>query len=272
MVYPMVGESTMKRFYPSKSYYSYKTKPKKNFLNRLREYLIQHYYSPTVLSSIFSVFVKNVPAIPTYAPKGKILDVGCGSGGTLQMLSELGWITYGLEIDKLAVHMAHRIGQKRVYIGGYRKMNDFPPESFDAIRLYHVIEHLDDPVRCLRLIRRGLKANGEVILGIPNAGGLLARIFGKYWYGLDCPRHRFAFTQANLKSLLEQNGFTPTQTGYFSAGGLLGSVQYYLYERFGIRRDLVNTLFLVFLTYPFEWLADFFRMGDVCVIRARKAV
>src|SRR3989344_8036489 len=61
---PQPSQTVLKNHYPSNLYYSYQNK-KKNFFNKLRTYLIKHYYNPTLLSKIFSAIIKKVPAMPT---------------------------------------------------------------------------------------------------------------------------------------------------------------------------------------------------------------
>ena len=108
--------------------------------------------------------VQGVPAIPQKPriKKGKILDVGCGSGDTLALLKKLGWDVYGLEIDKNAVKVARERGLVNVKLGGYEKIASFPNNYFDSIRLYHVIEHIPDPRACLKLIYKKLKPGGRL--------------------------------------------------------------------------------------------------------------
>ncbi len=267
---PQPSQKILKRHYPSSHYYSYQSTDREGFFDTVRTYLLRHYYRPSLLSRFISIVIKNVPAIPSYKTKGKVLDVGCGIGDTLEILAELGWEPYGLEIDKKAVAIAKKKGLSRVRLGSHKDIRRYPNNYFDAVRLYHVIEHIDDPRLCLRLIYRKLKKGGELIIGTPNYHSFARFLFGNYWYNLDVPRHLFIFSPDTLQRMFLDIGFTDLQAEYCSAGGIVGSLQYILPKIAGRKMNLLNQLWLVLLFYPLEWILDKIHIGDVFVIRARK--
>ena len=184
---------------------------KKVFFGELRSFLISH--------RLFGL----VPAMPSQKV-GRILDIGCGSGDTLALLKSVGWDVYGLDIDAAAIRAAHKRGLKNVSLGTYENLKKHPDNFFEAIRLYHVIEHLNDPNNCLRLAYKKLKPGGELIIGTPNVGSLVARIFRRYWYNLDCPRYLHLFTPKTLRTLARKNKFYRHETTFVSAGGWVGSI------------------------------------------------
>lgn len=258
------------KYYPKARYYSYRDQDEGGFLGTLRNYLLQHYYKPTLLSHLISIVIHNVPAIPTYHTNGKILDIGCGTGGTLISLRKLGWETYGVDIDAKAIKIAKTNGVEHAYVGTYQKLASFPDNFFDAVRLYHVIEHLYHPGDCLRLIRKKLKRNGELIIGTPNSDSLVSKIFGKYWYNLDAPRHLVLFNPKNLELAVRKNGFSVQKTEFCSAGGILGSLGYLFSEKLQRNVSLLSNQWLVILVYPIEWILDKAGLGDIFVAVARK--
>lgn len=273
---PIPEDTILKKHYPSKNYYSYQETEEKGFFYRLRSYLVRHYYKATLFSLIFSSLVQKVPALPKQVEDqftdsgGKILDLGCGSGDTIFLLQELGWDVYGLEIDRKAVSIARERGLLNVKYGGYEKIDNFPNNYFDAIRLYHVIEHLNNPTRCLRLIYKKLKPRGELIMGTPNIDSLTSRVFKKFWYNLDIPRHLFLFSPKTLSRMTKEEGFSRINIEFCSAGGLIGSVVYLLNNFTGRRYNPNNFLWLFFLFYPLEWLLDKIKLGDIFILRAIK--
>lgn len=268
---PQPSKETLKKYYPSFNYYSYVKNKKKGFFEMLRTYLIKHYYSPTLLSLLISNLIQKVPAIPdTFVKSGRIIDIGCGAGDTLLLLKDLGWNTFGIEIDKNAIENAKKRGLSNIKLGTYRDLARYPDNYFDAVRLYHVIEHLDDPFLCLSLIKKKLKKNGELIIGTPNIKSLVGTIFKSHWYNLDSPRHLFIFSPVTLKKLVDKEGFINKKIEFGSAGGIAGSIQYLINDIFGKRIDLIHWLPIAIIFYPLEWLLDKFSLGDVFTIRASK--
>lgn len=266
---PRPTRESLKKYYPSKKYYAYTSSTKKGLFGILREYLVTHYYHPNLFSLFISTFIQNVPAMPSYVKNGNILDIGCGAGDTLVLLKNVGWDTYGLDMDEWALKNAKKRGLKNLRLGTYEALAKYPDNFFDAIRLYHVIEHIDDAVVCLRLIRQKLKKNGELVVGAPNVDSIVSRLFRSYWYNLDIPRHVILFSPKTLTKLAKKEGFSVQKIEYCSAGGIIGSIQYVLSSLLNTKIDLIHILFFVLLFYPFDWLLNKIGNGDVFVMRAK---
>ena len=265
---PRPTQEALKKYYPSKKYYAYTSSTKKGLFGILREYLIRHYYHPTLLSMFISTFIQDVPAMPSYVKNGKILDIGCGAGDTLMLFKNLGWDTYGLDMDTWALMNAKKRGLKHLRLGTYEALGKYPNNYFDSIRLYHVIEHIDDAALCFSLIRRKLKKNGELVIGTPNVDSIVSKLFRSYWYNLDVPRHVMLFSPRTLTKLAKKEGFSVKKINYCAVGGIIGSVQYLIEGLLHKKIDLIHTLPFVLLFYPFDWLLNKLRNGDVFVMRA----
>lgn len=138
-------------------------------------------------------------------PRGKILDVGCGSGIFLRQLKEKGWQTYGVEISPIAARRAQTLGLE-VFTGELHQAK-FSINYFDVILMKHVLEHLNDPLRTLEEARRILKDEGVLIISVPNVQSVEARVFGKYWEGFELPRHLYHFSPYTLRLLLKKSRF-----------------------------------------------------------------
>jgi 2-polyprenyl-3-methyl-5-hydroxy-6-metoxy-1,4-benzoquinol methylase len=143
-----------------------------------------------------------------YQSGAKLLDIGCGDGAYIQMLSRQGWQVVGLEPDEKAAKLAQQKGME-VHIGTLESVQ-FEDNSFDVITLNHVIEHLYDPVDSLKRVWHLLKPGGYVWLATPNTDSLGYQKYKKFWRGLEIPRHLVLFSSIHLTSILQELGFDAT--------------------------------------------------------------
>jgi SAM-dependent methyltransferase len=137
-------------------------------------------------------------------PGGRVLDIGCNSGGFLALMRRLGWQTLGVELDPVAAGLARQQGLE--VLDQPIEELEFPDESFEAITMHHVIEHLADPVSVLRRLSRWLKPGGRLVTLSPNPQSCAARTYGKHWRELDAPRHLVLPSPDGLRRLLEGAG------------------------------------------------------------------
>jgi SAM-dependent methyltransferase len=141
---------------------------------------------------------------PPWRGRGRYLDVGCGSGSALGVAAALGWSVAGVEVDRAAAQKARRFS-RRVHTGDLLEA-PFAPGEFDVVTAFHVLEHVPDPVAAVRRMLEWLAPGGLLVLEVPNAGGLGARLFGRAWSGLELPRHLSHFTPATLERLVASAG------------------------------------------------------------------
>jgi len=268
-ILPQPKQEILVKHYSAESYYSYSANNYKSIFGRLRSYAISLLYDNSWFSWLVSILIQ-VPAMPDRVRNGKILDIGCGSGETLAQLQSIGWLGYGLDIDKKAIINARKLGVLNASLGSHKDIVKYKNSMFDAIRLYHVIEHISDPREALALIKKKLKPGGQLIIGTPNSASLLARLSRSFWYNLDCPRHLFIFSPESLNKLLWEFGFLNLRIKYISAGGIVGTIQYLLEQVFFRKIDLINRVWIVLLFYPLERIIDFLKVGDIFVTYARK--
>jgi len=134
---------------------------------------------------------------PTAPPELKVLDVGCGNGSAIVELVHRGHVCVGFEIDPDAAAVA-RIRGAMVVVASSLEEANFHHGSFDLVLANHVIEHVRDPVATMRLMGLLSRPNGHVAVSVPNAGSIVAKVFGPAWIGHEVPRHMQLFTAESL--------------------------------------------------------------------------
>jgi SAM-dependent methyltransferase len=136
---------------------------------------------------------------------GRLLDVGCGRGTFLTEMRRAGWNVQGIEPDASAAAVGQASGVSVINA----PLEDAPlsPESFDAVTLNHVIEHLYDPVAALRILYGHLRPGGVMWIATPNLESRGHGRYGRDWIGLDPPRHLVLFTRSALSRAVESAGF-----------------------------------------------------------------
>ena len=133
---------------------------------------------------------------------GAVLDLGCSSGGFLQSLKNTGLKLFGIEISEQEAQRARTNSGAEVFVGEILDA-DFPPESFDIVTCFHVLEHVYNPREVLAKVRNWLKPGGIFYLLIPNIETIEISLFHSYWYGLELPRHLYHHSPASLRRLFE---------------------------------------------------------------------
>ncbi|MDD4938185.1 MAG: class I SAM-dependent methyltransferase, partial [Candidatus Shapirobacteria bacterium] len=135
-----------------------------------------------------------------------ILDVGCGTGDLISFFKKNGYSVRGLEINKSAKAFVKENVFGEISFTTLKKAS-FKKNSFDVVTANHVLEHVYDLKKFLNEIKMFLKKNGCFYLKVPNFGYWEYKVFGKYSYALEVPRHMYFFDKKSLKNLLISNGF-----------------------------------------------------------------
>jgi SAM-dependent methyltransferase len=135
----------------------------------------------------------------------RILDVGCGTGANLLMLSKYG-DAEGVDVSEDALAFCRERGLKNVKLGAAEKL-PYDDGSFDLVTALDVVEHLDDDLGGLREMRRVLRPGGRVLLFVPTF---------MFLWGLqdDVSNHRRRYRLPELRRVLEQAGFEIERTTY----------------------------------------------------------
>ncbi len=148
-------------------------------------------------------------------PPGPILDIGCGGGMFLQDMSRRGFETYGVDVSRDAAGICWRRFEIPAAVATLPRM-PFRPGSFGLVTMYHVLEHLHDPVGAVLQAWELLRPGGRLVVQTPNAASWQMYLLGDSWSGIDVPRHLINFRDSDLESLLDYCGFTVRRRKYFS--------------------------------------------------------
>ena len=135
----------------------------------------------------------------------RILDVGCGTGANLLMLSKYG-DAEGVDVSEDALAFCRERGLENVKLGAAEKL-PYEDGTFDLVTALDVVEHLDDDLGGLREMRRVLRPGGRVLLFVPTF---------MFLWGLqdDVSNHRRRYRLPELRRVLEQAGFEIERTTY----------------------------------------------------------
>lgn len=180
-------------YYKSENYISH-SNTSKGLINRL-----YHFVRKNTLVRKRKMIVK-----ATGLATGNLLDIGSGTGSFLQKMRTHGWQTTGLEPDATARKVAKELYQLDLREGD--DLFNLPAKSFDAVTMWHVLEHVHDLHGYIRQIRNLLKENGKLFIAVPNYTALDAAIYKEYWAAYDVPRHLYHFSPRSMKVLMEKNG------------------------------------------------------------------
>ena len=142
----------------------------------------------------------------TKLASGMLLDVGTGTGAFLNEMDISGWHTTGLEPDFDARQKAMTLYKLPVHEP--TQLFELSQHSFDAITLWHVLEHVYDLSGYLRQFGKILKPSGLLFIAVPNYTSYDAKHYQNNWAAYDVPRHLHHFSPESMETLAHQFGFT----------------------------------------------------------------
>lgn len=212
--------------------------------------------------------------------EGRLLDAGCATGNFLDGMRKRGnWQVWGVEVNEKAARYAQERFGLDVFIGELWEAN-YPAHHFNVVTLWHVLEHLHDPLDTLKEIGRVLKDDGALILSVPNSDSFDARIFGHYWIGLDPPRHLYTFSIKTLKRLLTEAGFETIETwfiigsyhSFIASLDLVVSNTSLAQNRKAILRRIIASVPIHLLSLPYLRATEWLGRGAISTVYARKTL
>jgi len=144
---------------------------------------------------------------------GRLLEIGIGHGGFMQLGARAGWDVTGVELSRYAAEQVQqRLGLPVIH--GSIETAALPDGHYDMVHMSHVLEHLSDPLAALGRIRRLLRPGGVVAIEVPNElenlHVRLQRAIGRVRPYPVRSTHICFFTPASLRATLVRAGFDVT--------------------------------------------------------------
>jgi SAM-dependent methyltransferase len=179
-------------YYKSDDYISH-TNTSKGFVNSL----YQKVRLRTIKQKV--ALIKKYTGLST----GNILDVGCGIGTFLHAMKQAHWHITGLEPDADARRLS-----KELYGLETRPSHElfaFPHHDFNAITMWHVLEHVHDLHAYVEQLKNLLTATGKLVIALPNYTSRDAQVYKQFWAAYDVPRHLYHFSPQSVDVLMQHH-------------------------------------------------------------------
>lgn len=260
-IYPMPSINKIKKFYPDSYMIFTPAKIKKfSFFEKLRLHYKHGYDFLLEPNFLFKCLFKCIPKLPegiNFKKNGRFLDVGCGNGSRMLKMRALGWNVTGVELNNIAVAECEKNSLK-VYNSTLEKV-DFKNNLYDVIYLSHLIEHVNNPEEILFLIHKILANNGHLYIKTPNRNSLGRKIFKRFWYANDIPRHLILYSKNSFELLSKKLGFEIIGYKEFTTPKIfLNSLDYSLNRKNTSKRNKFARFFARFYIF----FATILKQGD----------
>ena len=186
ITYPKPSLEKLPSYYESKDYISH-TDGKRSLFERMY-HLIKN------------IALKNkVKLINAQSQKGKLLDIGAGTGDFLVVAKNDGWQTTGIEPSTKAKAIAINKG-----VNFADNLSHLESHSFDVITMWHVLEHVPNLDEYILELKRLVKPTGTILIAVPNFKSFDADYYGRFWAAFDVPRHIWHFSKTAIQKLFAE--------------------------------------------------------------------
>ena len=139
----------------------------------------------------------------------QILEIGCGTGHNLAMLSGFGHVE-GLELDDEARALSEKRLGREVMSSPLPELAGVPDRHYDLIGAFDVIEHIDDDRAALASIATKLKSGGTFMMTVPAHQWM--------WSAHDAVNHhKRRYSRRSLKALIDGSPLELKRVGYFNS-------------------------------------------------------
>jgi len=147
--------------------------------------------------------------IEEFRSPGRLIDIGAWYGDFLVVAKKRGWTVAGVEPNPKACEFVNsKYGIKMLNGTIKDALASFGNGSFDVVTMFHVIEHIANPIDYILDVSKILKrGEGLLVIRTPNINAILFSILGRHWGHLALPAHLYFYSPSTLKILLEKCGF-----------------------------------------------------------------
>ncbi len=187
------SQSYIGEYYKSEDYISH-TDTSKGLINRM--YRFVRNFSLNQKKKLIEKF--------TGLKNGSLLDVGSGTGYFAAAMNNAGWKVTGLEPDEGARNLAFE--QHSLKLLASEDLFKLPAHNFDAITLWHVLEHVHDVKNYITTFKELLTDSGKLFIAVPNYRSYDAEAYREFWAAYDVPRHLYHFTPYTMQWLMKEAG------------------------------------------------------------------
>lgn len=142
----------------------------------------------------------------SHCHKGRLLDVGAGTGYFARTMSQRGWQVEAIEKSPQARNFARK--HFGLEMKEEKALAELTPGSFNVITLWHVMEHMEHLHETWDRLRRLLTDKGILVIAVPNSGSYDAQRYGADWAAYDVPRHLWHFTPTTIQRMALRHGFS----------------------------------------------------------------
>jgi len=186
---PRPSEDRLGAYYESEDYISH-NKKSNNLVNRI--YKIARKFTVRSKVSMIKKFTIN---------QSTLLDIGCGTGEFITQAQNKGWTISGVEPGTLARTSAEELANIKIH----KDIHEIEKAKFDAITMFHVLEHVSDLNGTLKKVRKLLHKEGSLFIALPNTSSWDSQIYKEEWAAFDVPRHLYHFNQDTAAMLFKKH-------------------------------------------------------------------
>ena len=187
------SETSIGAYYKSEDYISH-TDSSKGLINRMYRFVRNFSLNQK----------KKLVEKETGLKNGNLLDVGSGTGHFASAMQKAAWKVTGLEPDEGARAVAFK--EHSIELLPSAELFNLSEKKFNAITLWHVLEHVHDVKKYIQTFKKLLADTGRLVIAVPNYTSYDAEKYKEYWAAYDVPRHLYHFTPQTMQWLMKECG------------------------------------------------------------------